>query len=339
MAITIREGRAVHGEEIIIERPDGVRRYVLPHPRAIFDSSGNLIQAVNMLVDITELKKQEQAVRESEEKFRSLAANVEKQVEDRTRELQTTNRELVKSNDELEQFAYVASHDLQEPLRKIHAFTNLLEHHLGDENKSKYYIGKIADSSGKMMALIRELLDFSKLSTSREPYAKVDLNELIDAVKDDFELVIKQRNASIESSRLPIIDGIRLHFHQLFHNLLSNSLKFCKEDVQPRISIDVRKMTVAEVKARPALNPQLDYTVIEWKDNGMGFSQQYADHIFTIFQRLDHPPAYPGTGIGLALCRKIVTDHHGEIYARSEESQGATFFVILPETQETQDAG
>lgn len=334
MAISLKEGRPVTGEEIIVERPDGVRRNVLPHPRPIFDSSGRVVQAVNMLVDITEYKKHKQAVRESEEKYKLLAQNLEKQVEERTRELKKSNQELAKSNNELEQFAYVASHDLQEPLRKIQAFAELLEHNMQDENKVKYYIGKITDSSGRMMVLVKELLNFSRLSKPEESYDKVDLNDVLGDIKEEFELLIKDRQASIESTSLPAIEGISLHIHQLFHNLISNSLKFCNKDRKPVIHVSARKLTKDEVAVHQGLNPVLNYVEIEWADNGIGFSQQHAEQIFTLFQRLDHSRAYSGTGIGLALCKKIVTNHHGHIYAQAKENEGATFHIIFPETRE-----
>jgi light-regulated signal transduction histidine kinase (bacteriophytochrome) len=185
-----------------------------------------------------------------------------------------------------------------------------------------------------MMLLIKELLNYSKLSTSIETYSKLDLNKVMADIKEDFELLIRERKANIKVNQLPVIEGISLHIHQLFHNLISNSLKFCNENTPPEIIISARKLNQEEVECHPELNPELPYVNIEWRDNGIGFSQQYADQIFTIFQRLNNSQAYNGTGIGLALCKKIVTNHHGKIYAQSEEDNGATFHIMLPESQE-----
>ena len=179
----------------------------------------------------------------------------------------------------------------------------------------------------------KELLNFSKLSKTEEAYTKVDLNDVIHTVREDFELLIKEREASIQINKLPVIEGIPLHFHQLFHNLISNSLKFCNENTRPVITITAREIARAELATHSGLNPELNYVEIEWKDNGIGFSQQYAEQIFTIFQRLNNPKDYSGTGIGLALCKKIVTNHHGAIYAQSVENEGATFHIILPVVQ------
>jgi light-regulated signal transduction histidine kinase (bacteriophytochrome) len=258
---------------------------------------------------------------------------LEKQVSERTRELQKLNQELARSNGELEQFAYVASHDLQEPLRKIQALAEMLEANLHDEKKIKNYISKISDSSSRLMILIKELLNFSKLSKSGEAFFKVNLDEIIASIKEDFELVIQDRKAIIRSNGLPVIEGIPLQICQLFHNLLSNSLKFSFHNTQPVINIISKRMSEEEVREHPSLNPALMYYNIEWKDNGIGFSQQYAEEIFTLFQRLNNPQSFAGTGIGLALCKKIATNHSGDIYAVSEENRGASFHILVPEYQ------
>jgi len=330
MAIALKEGRAVFGQEIIIERPDGSRRHVLPHPEPIFNSAGRVVEGMNMLVDITEHKKAQHALHEKEEQYR---ARLEREVEERTRELRRLNRELEKTNNELEQFAYVASHDLQEPLRKIQVFSGILEGQLHDREKAGYFLGKIAASSERMMTLIRDLLNFSRMGVKDEMPVSVDLNGVLDHVKNDLELFIQEKQAVLNSGLLPTIVAIPLQMHQLFFNLVSNSLKFSGKETPPEINIHSRALLPEEIAARPGLDPSLEYVELVFSDNGIGFDQQYAEQIFTIFQRLNYRQAYPGTGIGLALCRKIAINHHGAIYAVSGGTSGATFHVILPRTQ------
>jgi PAS domain S-box-containing protein len=304
MAIAIREGRPVQGHEIIIERPDGSRRYVMTHPVPIFDSKGRLAEAVNTLVDITDQK----AIRE-------------------------VNEELAKSNNDLEQFAYVASHDLQEPLRKIRIFGTMVEKHLEDAEKAGYYLDKISASAGRMMTLIQDLLNFSRLNISGQPLAEVDLNGILEHIRSDLELFIHEKGAEIVNEPLPVIQGEPLQLYQLFYNIINNSLKFSSPEVPPGIHISTRVLQAEELSVFPCLDPALEYVEILLKDNGIGFAQEYAEQIFTIFHRLNDRQAYTGTGIGLALCKKIVTNHHGHIYALSKEAEGAAFYVILPRTQ------
>jgi PAS domain S-box-containing protein len=327
MAIAIREQRPVSGCEIVIERPDGLRRHVLPHPEPIFDADGNLVEAVNMLVDITEHRKAQEALLENEARYSSM---LERQVEERLRELQRVNKELAKSNNDLEQFAYVASHDLQEPLRKIRIFAGMVEELLDNPEKARYYLRKISASSGRMMTLIQDLLNFSRLNRTGLPLMEVDLNGVLEHILNDLELFIQEKQAVITSHPLPVIRGEPLQLYQLFYNIINNSLKFSNEDVAPHISISTRTMRPEEVSVLPGLDPSLEHVEILLKDNGIGFAQEYAEQIFTIFQRLNDRQAYTGTGIGLALCKKIVSNHHGHIYAVSRESEGAAFYVVLP---------
>lgn len=251
---------------------------------------------------------------------------LEIRINERTRDLQ-------RSNLELQQFAYIASHDLQEPLRKIATFTELLSGNLGKDidEKSRSYLGKITASARRMLALIQGVLNFSQLSRSEEEFFDmVDLNEIIAEVKSDFELTIAEKGARIHADHLPIIPGIRLQLIQLFSNLLSNALKFSEPGKYPEIYIKVCDLATREVSVYPALNPRRSYICLEFKDNGIGFSQEYAEQVFVIFQRLNDRQSYSGTGIGLALCKRIVLNHKGEIYARSKPGEGSSFHIILP---------
>lgn len=327
MAITIRERRAVVGEEMVVERPDGVRFHILSHPQPIFDAEGNMVEAINMMLDITAHRKAEEALRLNEDRYRDM---LEKEVEERMNELKRVNSELTKSNDDLEQFAYVASHDLQEPLRKIRIFAGMVEELLDDQGKARHYLRKICASSDRMMTLIQDLLNFSRLNRTGQPLLEVDLNGVLQHILNDLELVIHEKHALITSQELPCIEGEPLQLYQLFYNIINNSLKFSNPHTPPHISISARDLPPEEVSLHTSLDPSLEYVEVLLKDNGIGFAQQYAEQIFTIFHRLNDRQAYTGTGIGLALCKKIVANHHGHIYAVSEEAAGAAFYVVLP---------
>lgn len=239
-------------------------------------------------------------------------------------------RELNKSNHDLEQFAYIASHDLQEPLRKIRNFTELLQESLADPEKAMRYVEKIDTASERMSALIRDVLNYSRLSKAEAQFEDVDLNKIVNDVKGDVELIVEEKKAVINRVKLPVISGIRLQLHQLFYNLITNGLKF--NSGKPVISINARELDFDEVKQYPDLHSSVKYTEISVKDNGIGFEQRYADQIFTIFKRLNPKEKFEGTGIGLALCKKIVDNHHGIIKAISEPGKGTEFRIILPIT-------
>lgn len=256
-------------------------------------------------------------------------------LKEKSNDLEKVNAELEKSNNELEQFAYVASHDLQEPLRKIQFFIERLEKILHDIDPSaKFFFDKIKNSARRMNTLIKDLLDFSRLSQGNTSFVKTNLNFILNSVKTDFELLIQQKNATIKIDKLPIIEAIPLQMQQLFFNIINNALKFSKADLPPAINISCKKLSIDDLSTNhPQLNKKTDYYQISIKDNGIGFDQQYAEKIFIIFQRLNDLYTYGGTGIGLALCKKIVINHHGDIYATGEEDKGATFHIILPEKQ------
>ncbi len=183
------------------------------------------------------------------------------------------------------------------------------------------------------MTLISDLLNFSRLAKDGNPCSEVDLEAVVENVRTDFELVVQQKNATITCGKLPVIEAIPLQVNQLFYNLVGNSLKFSRPGQAPVITISARDFPPAEVKKFPSLTAGVDYVEIIFRDNGIGFRQEYAEQIFTIFQRLNDRQAYSGTGIGLALCRKIAVNHHGEIFAISKENEGAEFHVILPKYQ------
>jgi PAS domain S-box-containing protein len=259
---------------------------------------------------------------------------IEEVVADRTRELAAANSNLQRSNAELAQFAYIASHDLQEPARKVSIFTQMLENnlHTSDERAKNYFV-KIKNAASRMLVLIRDVLTYSELSRVNHGYTKVDLQQVIEDIKVDFELLVEQKEAIIQTGKLPVIDAIPLHMSQLFGNILSNALKYGRPGIKPIIAIEGGILSKDEIKARVILNEDIEYCKISITDNGIGFNQEYARQIFNIFQRLHGKKDFEGTGIGLALCQKIVQNHHGDIYALSTPDKGSTFVVILPVKQ------
>jgi two-component system CheB/CheR fusion protein len=259
----------------------------------------------------------------------------EEKLKEYARNLKDVNNNLTRSNQELQQFAYAASHDLQEPLRKIIIFSGKLQQEYKDllPEMGKEYINKMVSSSARMTRLIEDLLNFSRVSRSEEKFQDVNLNEVLQNVLNDFEVAIAQKNAIISYDHLPVIPAIPLQMTQLFQNIISNALKFSKESSSPMINISLKKEVTDELANHPHLNSGVPYYKLTFKDNGIGFNQNYSEQIFTIFQRLHGKSEYSGTGIGLALCRKIADNHNGVIFARSEEEKGSEFHIILPAKQ------
>lgn len=247
-------------------------------------------------------------------------------------ELEEANRLLLRSNENLEQFAYAAGHDLQEPLRKIRQFSALLTSHIpGAAGNDARYIERINAAAGRMSTLINDLLEFSNITTGQARIEPVALNAVIDTILLDLDLIIAETNAHVQVERLPVIEGNALQLGQLFRNLLGNALKFRRPGHAPVVLVtyDQVPRTLLPAAANPVRKSEV-YHRIQVQDNGIGFDEQYLDRIFQVFQRLHGRSEYEGTGIGLAICEKVVTHHGGALTASSQLGQGATFKIFLP---------
>ncbi|MBS1662285.1 MAG: response regulator [Bacteroidetes bacterium] len=250
------------------------------------------------------------------------AVRLEREVEERTKELKTLNFSLRQSNEDLQQFAHVASHDLKEPVRKIKTFSNRLreEYAAALPEQARIFLSKIEQATGRMFSMIEGVLSYSFLNGGVEETGTVDLNKVLSDIESDLEVVIGERKATIERDVLPVVQGAELLLYQLFYNLINNSLKFVRAGVAPVIAIR------AETKG--------DTLGITLSDNGIGFEPEYAERIFNTFTRLHAKDKFEGTGLGLALCKKIVERHHGHIEATGMKNVGATFSITLPLRQE-----
>lgn len=310
-------------EHPIVNRLTGQTRIIHAAAQILYDAAGNPEFLSGTAQDVTKERKLQQEL-EFKVKERTSA------LQEANAELATANSTLEISNQELQQFAYIASHDLQEPIRKIAVFMQMLESSLDSVNqKSRGYMDKINTSTQRMTNLVRDVLSYSQLSGMAETFEKVDLNHILHEIINEFELAIEQKNATIHFDELPVIEAIPLQMSQLFGNLVSNSLKYSRLDVDPEIAIRVSEIGATE-KESLGLSVEIGYCRLEFSDNGIGFEQEYAEKIFNIFQRLHGKREYVGTGIGLAVCRKIVQNHHGLISAQANTGSGALFTVVLP---------
>lgn len=348
LARALRPGSDGIYEEIytVIHPKTGQKRILHAHGRTVFDASGKAIRLNGTARDIT-LQRQLQMALENEVQQRTeelataneelAAANEElattnEELETKINELEVANGLLLRSNDNLQQFAYVASHDLQEPLRKIQQFGELLKAQpsfiSGDATT---YVERMQSAASRMATLIRDLLNFSRLSTQQDTNRTVQLNNVVNEVLNTLDLAIAETKAVVKVDSLPTIQGDASQLAQLFQNLIGNALKFRRPDVVPVIQINTDTFAVNELP--PTVKPirtARAYYRINVVDNGIGFDEKYRDRIFQIFQRLHGKSEFAGTGIGLAICERVVVNHGGAITANSQQGQGATFRIYLP---------
>jgi PAS domain S-box-containing protein len=297
---------AVMELEYRVRKKDGQYRYMFTR-EAIFkrDQNGTPVQFIGVTVDVTDIKMAE-------------------------RELKEKNLALQQSNEELASFNYIASHDLQEPLRKIQTFGNFLEETeqgLTDQGKSS--LRRMQMAAARMRNLINDLLAFSRVSMIKEELAPVNLNDILKQAKSSLKTSLIEKAAQVNTCELPTVQGVSFQLQQLFENIIGNAVKYCEPGVAPVVTISTRDVPEEQAEAIGLL-PGWNYQCIALQDNGIGFEQQYAEKIFELFQRLHTKSEYPGTGLGLAICKKIVQNHGGHIQALSNPGEGAVFEIYLP---------
>ncbi|WP_414827803.1 sensor histidine kinase [Alteromonas sp. H39] len=273
-------------------------------------------------------------VRESlrhQHSLEEINSDLENKIEERTQELRVYSDELARSNRELEDFAFVASHDLQEPLRKIRAFGNRLESGYADviDERGQDFLKRMLNAAERMSMLISDLLAFSRVSTRGKDFEDVNLNSVFSDILSDLEIAIDESGANVSVDDMPNILGDKSQIEQLMLNLLSNALKFRNPDIAPEIIVSCSTPDDEEL-VNVLHEEQYDWTKITIQDNGIGFDQSFSEKIFAPFQRLHGRSEYKGTGIGLAVCRRIVERHNGQISALSQPGKGACFTIIIP---------
>jgi PAS domain S-box-containing protein len=341
------ESNGVYDETYTVIHPQtGEKRVLHAQGKTVFDERGKAVRMNGTAQDITlqqalQTALAQQVQERTEELARAneelaaineeLAANIEEYAAI-NEELEEANTLLHRSNENLEQFAYVASHDLQEPLRKIQQFGDLLKtRYTQASGEELVYLERMQSAAARMSMLIKDLLNFSRITNQRENNKAVALNQVLDEVLTDLDLRRAETKARIEVASLPVVEGDAGQLGQLFQNLLSNALKFHRPGEVPHIQVKSKKVSVEQLPpwVKPSRKARFYYQ-IEVIDNGIGFDEKYVDRIFQVFQRLHGKSQYAGTGIGLAICEKVVSNHGGAITAQSQVGKGATFMIYLP---------
>jgi len=303
--------------EVRLKNREGEYRWHKTIAEPVKDSSGKVVKWVGSVTDIHDQK--------------TLSEKLAKLVAERTAELEQANMQLYRSNEDLQQFAHVASHDLKEPVRKIKTFGSRLKEEFETDmpETSRLYLSKIETAADRMYAMIEGVLRYSTLSATELIKEPVYLFQTLKSIETDLEVLIAEKRALIKYNDLPVLEGSPILLYQLFYNLINNSLKFSKANETPIISISTEQPQQADL-ANSHLDPSKQYIKLTVQDNGIGFEQSEAEKIFGSFTRLNSKDKYEGTGLGLSLCKKIVERHKGSIVARSTENEGASFIILLP---------
>jgi len=294
---------------------DGRVVWVHGEAQMVRDDFGRPLFLQGIAYDITEKK-------QAEDVLRRLNVELERRVRERTAQLEEANAALARSNAELEQFAYVASHDLQEPLRMVGSFAQLLaKRYRGQlDADADDFIGYVVEGAVRMQQLVNDLLTYSRVGRTDKERMPVDCSAVFASACANLATAIEEAGAAVTADRLPTVRGEQSQLLQLFQNLIGNALKFRKDDRPPRVHVGARR--------------QGEEWLLWVQDNGIGIEAQYAERIFLVFQRLHHRREYPGTGIGLAICKKVVEHHGGRIWVEAEPGRGSTFFFTLPAREE-----
>ncbi len=343
----LHEQGVVSGISVVIpgaEGPFGVLGAHSRRPHEFTRDDVNFFQAVaNLIGGVVQRKRSdarlvalnqslEHRVAERTAALQLLNAQLNAEIGERSRaenELSKANQALTQRNNELQDFAYIASHDLQEPLRKIRSFAELLvtDFESSIDERGMFYLDRMQDAAARMSRLINDLLTFSRLVTQAQPFEPVDLNEVLDEVLSDLEIRITEVDGTVDVDTLPTIEADSTQMRQLFQNLIGNALKFSVKGRPPVVRVTCETV---EVDGQESVR-------LVFEDNGIGFEQEHAEHIFSPFKRLHSRSEYPGTGMGLAIVRRIVERHNGTITAEGYPGVGSKFIVVLPKRHEKSD--
>ncbi|MBC8353728.1 MAG: HAMP domain-containing protein [Planctomycetes bacterium] len=303
------------------------------------DELGVLCEAFNSM--LSQIQQRDAELAQHRQNLEQLVQERTQSLEHKTAELEDSNSELIRSNTELQQFAFIASHDLQEPLRKVQAFGDLLVNKYQDkiDDEGRDYLKRMQTAATRMRALIDGLLSYSRIASKGQPFTSVNLHSVLQNVLSDLESRIEQTGGKVECDGLPTIEADALQMQQLLQNLIGNGLKFCHPDVPPLVTIRSRPYRNNGQSRRSTSGLASEECEITVQDNGVGFDQQFAERMFQPFQRLHGRDQFEGTGMGLAICRKIVERHGGRISGTSPPGQGAAFVITLPVTQSFRTTG
>jgi PAS domain S-box-containing protein len=308
----------------VVHPTTGIIRYLRSFGKTLFNNEGPYL-IIGIIQDVTTQEQYRQQMEENE-------MELQRRVLERTLELQTLNEELRRTNANLEEFAYAASHDMKEPIRKIHFFADRLKVRLEGkmEEEDKRFFERMELASKRMATLIDDLLLYSHISRGAAVKEPVDLNNKLTLVLEDLELEIQEKGARIIVEKLPVVQGHRRQLQQLFQNLISNALKYSRSGETPQVLVKAKSIHPAESNWAFLKDADQPYYLITIQDNGIGFEPHEGERIFNVFTRLHGNTEYKGTGVGLSIARKVVENHNGYISAEGEPGKGATFYVFLP---------